>query len=658
MQMTETKSDSILLHVHSILRFIPHILLVSSIFIYIVLGVLGRPDLMIKASPVLIPLIITSLLLIIWKKPFKLCDESGWELNLSQKRLLKLFLISLSLQIIWLALGNGGLIQLLLQFVLYSVIILQMLSKRFSSWVIITELIVATSLLILPQLLGPGYYYGDTDLLAHANLASAIIFSSHLLPVDIAGEYAAFFLYHVLISVSSLFTDLAVNVSLYIVSTIPVICTIPVVYLLARIFTRSERASVFAAFFYSLTPMFLYNLQTPAPRVMATAAFFIILYLLFRNWNAHKFAPLILAVCVTLYMTMIHHAQLPLFLVVMIFLCLGSFLYFRKIIAGNYGVLLVFISIPLLYLIYTYLTSLVSIIEIRLLDQIDSGAVSSVIISEVGVVDVHSLLIFLSSSVLVILILIGLYMLLTRISFKNRMMILVPLILVLFVFFVPGVIDIFPTVTQAFQLYRFRLILIAPFAIIMGFGCIALLNFITEHMSRNKIATSVVAVLCVILVISSAFLGYSRDNEIFYDIDGLTPIENYFGESDVAMMQNIALFIPSGTSIHTNREYMRYFSTNAGMQAFGQSYYPRYDSMLPILTEMDANMRDIHYVLFPESRYNRIGLVVIYKRNTEFVEGESKLFTASPETTIIITSNLKTYNRIYENGDSILYQTN
>lgn len=612
---------------------------------------------MIKASPVLIPLIITSILLIIWKKPFKLCDESGWELNFSQKSLLHIFLIALSLQIIWLALGDGGLIRLTLQFVMYCIIILQMLTKRFSSWVIITELLVTTSLLILPQLLVSGYYYGDTDLLGHANLASAIIFSSHLLPVDIAGQYTAFFLYHVLIAVTSLFTGLAVNVSLYIVSTIPVICTIPVVYLLTRIFTKSERASVFAAFFYSLTPMFLYNLQIPAPRVMATAAFFIILYLLFKNWGAHKFAPLILAVCVTLYMTMVHHAQLPLFFVVMAFLCLGSFLYFKKIIAGYYGVLIVFISIPLLYLIYNYLTNIVSIIEIRLLDQIDSGAVSSVIISEVGVVDLHSLLILISSSVLVLLIMMGLYMLLTRISFRNRMMILAPLILVMFVFFVPGVIDIFPTLTQAFQLYRFRLILIAPFAIIMGFGCIALLNFITEYTSRKRISISVVAVLCVILVISSAFLGYSRDNEIFYEVDGLTPIENYFEESDVALMENVALFIPSGTSIYTNREYMRYFSTNAGMQEYGQSYYHRPTGMLEIFTKSDADLSNMLYVLFPESRYKRLGLT-IYIKNSEFVEASYQKVTVSPETTTLLTSNLKTYNTIYENGDSILYQIN
>jgi len=403
--------------------------------------------------------------------------------------------------------------------------------------------------------------------------------------------------------------------------------------------------------------MFLSNLLIPAPRVMATAAFFIILYLLFRNWGAHKFAPLILAVSVTLYMTMVHHAQLPLFIVVVAFLCFGSLLYFKKIIAGNYGVLIVFISIPTLYLIYNYLTKLVSIVEIRLLDQIDSGAVSSVIISEAGVVDVHSLLILISSSVLVILILMGLYMLLTRVSFRNRMMLLIPIILVMFVFFVPGVVDIFPTVTQAFQLYRFRLILIALFAIIMGFGCLVLLNFIAEQSSRKKIAVSVVAVLCVILVISSAFLGYSRDNGIFYEVDGLTPIENYFEESDVAMMQNIALFIPSDTSIYTNREYMRYFSTNVGMEAFGQSYYPRYDSMLPTFTESDADLSNMHYLLFPESRYNRIGLTV-YDTKSAFVESTYEKITASPETTALFVSNLETHNIIYENGDSILYQTN
>ncbi|WP_042699472.1 hypothetical protein [Methanocorpusculum bavaricum] len=653
MQTTETKSQSLLLILHSILRFIPHILLVSSIFIYIVFGILGRSDVMIKASPVLIPLIITSLLLIIWKKPFQLCDESKWVLNLSQKTLLKLFLIALSLQIIWLVIGNGGLLQLILLLVIYCIIILQMLSDKFSSWVIITELIIATSLLILPQLLVSGYYYGDTDLLAHANLASAITFSSHLLPADIAGQYTAFFLYHVLISVSSLFTSLAVNVSLYIVSTIPVICTIPVVYLLARIFTKSERASVFAAFFYSLTPMYLSALLIPAPRVMATAAFFIILYLLFRNWGAHKFAPLILAVCITLYMTMVHHAQLPLFFVVMAFLCFGSFLYFRKIIAGNYGVLIIFISIPTLYLIYNYLTNIVSIIEIRLLDQIDSGTVSSVIISEVGVVDLHSLLILISSSVLVILILMGLYMLLTRISFRNRMMILAPLILVIFIFFVPGVIDIFPTVTQAFQLYRFRLILIAPFAIIMGFGCITLLNFIAEHTSRTKIVTSVVAVLCIILVISSAFLGYSRDNEIFYEIDGLTPIENYFEESDVALFQNIALFIPSGTLIHTNREYPRYYFSNAGIQKYGQSYY-RFNSMLPTFTERDPEISSMHYVLFPKSRYDRIGLK-IYNTKGAFVESTYEKITASPETTALFENNMRYYKLFYDNGDSQIY---
>ena len=79
--------------------------------------------------------------------------------------------------------------------------------------------------------------------------------------------------------------------------------------------------------------------------------------------------------------------------------------------------------------------------------------------------------------------------------------------------------------------------------------------------------------------------------------------------------------------------------------------------MLPTFTESDVDMSNMHYVLFPESRYNRIGLTV-YNTKCAFVESIYEKITASPETMVLFTSNLKIHNIIYENGDSILYQTN
>lgn len=645
------QKNKALQHIHYILSYFPYILLCFAIFLYLILWILQRVDLIIYASTILLPSILASIILIINKKRQTPCSDIAWNLDVSQKTLFKMYGLCLCIMIIWLALGNRGLLQLLLMLIMYGIIIIQMCSKTPRSKIILIELMIITSALVLPQLFLPAYYYGDTDLLDHLHWASAIIESGNLLPYDVAYTYYAYPLYHVLIAITTIFTNFASNLSLYLVSTIPIICTIPLVYLLTRIFTKSDRVAIFASFFYALMPILLRNLITPAPRVMATAGFILILYLLFRDWGkSNAIIPYILIIIVTLYITLIHHAQLPLFYAAVFMLCIGSFLYHKKFFIGHLGGLITFLIITITYQIYNYLTKIVHLVRFNLLDSIQSGELGEVSTQTyaTGSINLHTLLTLIASSVMIIFVVIGLYMLLTRVPSQKKIMILLPFSIILFVFYVPGIAEVSSTLIDSLQLLRFRLVMAPIFAIIMAVGCVYLYNILYRHSSRKIICRGIIICLCLLLVISSVFFGYSRDNEIFYN-DIFEPKEFYYNTSDLSILLYIGNYVESESSFYAPRGYLNYYPSNSVFEKYGQAYYESEIGILPVFTTLNTDTKDIMYLIFPYQKYERIGLILTGADQKHYQ------IPADPEITAIFKNNMYSHNIIFENGNSNMY---
>ena len=643
---------------HKMMRYLPHLAIVASLLVYAFFILTERYSSIFNLSLYLIPLIGISVVLIVNKK-FN-CDDSVALFNISFKRLRNAHLIIFALTIICLGFGHDGWVYLALMFVQYCLLLAQLFAKDQNAKWIVAGVMLTTSILVLPQMLIPAYYCGDGDLLFHAGYAKTII-DMGTVATGYGGVYESCNAYHILIAAFSEATGLAINISLYLVSVAAVLFSIPIVYALAKFFTKSERIAAFAAFFYALLPMVLDSMLIPAPRVMASMAFFLIVYMLFRHLAAYRLRALILSAILICYMIMVHHAQLIFIAAVTAGLLFGVLLYAKKLnwkmIVGG----LVVLAVPVYVLITRYSSTLTSIIQNRLLGQIEGGNLGDISIrSETDVegtfleeflsIDFTYSLQLLSSAVLIILIFAGLYALLRNITVRKKICVILPLVLVTFVIFVPGVVDVFPTICQSFQIYRFRFVLSLFFAVVMGIGCLVLLN-LSPEIKKRAVSCAVVVGVCLILITSSAFVTNSKNNEIFCGTLN-TYHEPYIESGDMVMFDLLTDVVPycdGSSKLYSDYEHARYPSIYGSENPFLSASYHTYQ----LFTKPDS-AGGMTYVLFPYDKYERYGVSVANGYN-EYQETDRNILHSTKETTKIFEENMRKYNIIYENNFDRLY---
>ena len=593
-----------------LLKYLPHLAILASLLVYAYLLFIGNYEYVVKGSSILLPLILVSIFLIVKNKSLSCSDKNFPCHNISSNTLVKIYFIIFFAAVIWMLLGNRGIVHLILIFVLYCITLTQLFSKKPDSKLIILEVILTTAILIIPKLFWPAYFYADTDLISHLYWASIITDTGYV--TSAFGAYEFYCLYHILTAVTHAVTNLTANWSLYLISTVAVLASVPFVYLTAKYFTKSQRAALFSTFLYALLPMILHALSCPAPRVMATMAFFIIIYLLFALFQRYPIQTTILVCIVALYMSLVHHAQLLFILAVSAGLIFGAIIFYRKGLLKRTGAVILSLGFICLSLLIGYGNSVISIIKNRFFKQVENVDLSEsfkpvdttkptetitpgitipdtpttsptdvpVVVDPVTptipstdiidaadeVINAGSSGLFdgfywafttgLASAIMIILIFAGLYTLIMKLEHPKKISVILPLVLVTFAFFIPGVMDIFPIMTGAFQIYRFRYVMTFFFAIMMGVGCIVLLNGFSRKKESRKVGTILTVVLCVGLVITCPILGYSKDNEVFYQYDFLPQYDEYFDEGDLAAFSFAESYVTD--TVYSDREHRSY----------------------------------------------------------------------------------------------------
>lgn len=593
-------------------------------------------------------------------------------------------------------LGNRGIVHLILIFVLYCITLTQLFSKKPDSKLIILEVILTTAILIIPKLFWPAYFYADTDLTAHLYWASIITDTGYV--TSAFGAYEFYCLYHILTAVTHAATNLTANWALYLISTVAVLGSIPFVYLTANYFTKSQRAALFSTFLYALLPMILGALSCPAPRVMATMAFFIIIYLLFALFRRYPIQTTILVCIAALYMSLVHHAQLLFILAVSAGLLFGAIIFYRKGLLNRTGAVILSLGLVCLSLCIGYGNSVISIIKNRFFKQVEDVDLSEsfkpvdstkptdtvtpgitlpdtpttpptdipAIVDPVtptipssdiidaadevinagssGLFDVSYYGLFttgLASAIMIILIFAGLYTLIMKLEHPKKISVILPLALVTFAFFIPGVMDIFPIMTGAFQIYRFRYVMTFFFAIIMGVGCIVLLNSISRKDGTWKVGKFLTVALCMGLVITCPILGYSKDNEVFYQYDFLPQSEEYFDEGDLMAFSFAEKYVTD--MVYSDREHTGYIWRT---DIPGGSY-----KMLEMFTVENKLDEKIRVILYPYAKAERAD--IRFWSGTSSTEPTFEYIGSYPSE--IFDENIFRYNKVYLNNSDIYY---
>lgn len=684
----------------SLLKYLPHLAILASLLVYAYLLFIGNYDYAAKGSLILLPLILVSIFLIVKNKSLSCSDKNFPCHNISSNTLGKIYFIIFFAAVIWMLLGNRGIVHLILIFVLYCITLTQLFSKKPDSKLIILEVILTTAILIIPKLFWPAYFYADTDLISHLYWAS-IITDTGYVTSSAFGAYEFYCLYHILTAVTHAVTNLTANWSLYLISTVAVLASVPFVYLTAKYFTKSQRAALFSTFLYALLPMILHALSCPAPRVMATMAFFIIIYLLFALFRRYPIQTTILVCISALYMSRVHHAQLLFILAVSTGLIFGAIIFYRKGLLKRAGAIILSLGFVCLSLLIGYGNSVISIIKNRFFKQVENVDLSEsfkpvdstkptetitpnvtipdtptppatdvpVIVDPVTptipstdiidaadeVINAGSSSLFdvsyyglfttgLASATMIILIFAGLYTLIMKLEHPKKISVILPLVLVTFAFFIPGVMDIFPIMTGAFQIYRFRYVMTFFFAIMMGVGCLVLLNGLSRKNDSRKVGVFLTVALCLGVVITCPILGYSKDNEIFYQYDFLPQSETYFGGGDLVAFSFADKYV--NDKVYSDREHSSYITRNeliydgASSEIFG------------LFTEKEYVSSNIEMLLYPHAKAERADLLVW---TGSFLTTEYELEYIGDYSAKIFEENIFRYNKIYLNDEDTYY---
>ena len=614
----------------------------------------AQPDLLFRAAIILVSLIIVSIILILQKKniqnPQILTSDVSLDTKIAPSFLFRIYGILFFAAIAWLLYSQSrDLVLLILIVLLYSVTIVQIFAKPLiKGKYILLELILTSALFEFSKIFCHAYYFGTVDIMPHSQMVAALLAGGGVVPLEIGWSYTYFNLLHISIAENSLLSGLDIYAASYAATTIPILISVIFVYYISRYFTKSERISAVSAFFYLMIPGTLTYATEIMPMVLATMTFITFLYLFFQKGDKMPvITTWILGGILIGYMTLVHHMTIPLVFLVMVLIIVSCYFHNKSLTRDQKGLLILFFGIPIIYWLYTYLSMAIAVLNTRLLSQIEIGEMGSAV--NISAEYLPYLLTIIVSSIMLVLILFGLYHLVSGKNRKLNILLLVPVALIFLVLFPNGIADISQLISVMLQVVRLRLVLGPIFAIIMGIGCVVIIHLLQKKISRKNIPVIIMIVVCILLVILSPVLSNAKDADIFYDsnLGGST----YFTEDDLELLSAIQAFIPYGSELYSDHRLGLYYSNNPNMQYYNLSYYGRPIGTLALFTEdlRDADMYP--YVVFRHEMYDDGYLAVRY------AAGDGKVIPVKPQIdyTNTLNKNLNDYLMIYENGLSSVY---
>lgn len=638
---------------HKSCEYIPHLSIFAALLVVILLIFIGRYDLLLKASIVLIPLVLISIVLIRKKTEIQATDYTRdiilLDTGLRPRTLCKLYAILFISAIVWHLYSQSFDLPILVFIVLlYGVTVFQIFSRpETSTKVILLELIATSVLFEVTRIFSYPLSWPTTDILPHIQWATALLTNGGLLPSDIIGQYSAFQLYHISIAVTAQITSFSTYISSYLITIPMLIISCVFVYSIAKYFTGSEKIGQLSAIFFILIPAVLFRSVCIQAQIPANMAFFIFLYLLFRRDSKNPIAIWILGMIIILYMTLIHHMTMPLAFLITTILIISYWLYNKRFGREKTGLLIIFYVIPILYWIYTYLITLIGYINFRLIDPIESGNVVNVVTISDSF-NYGYILSTIITALMVILLYFCIFSLISKRQRNAKITVVIPCLIAFIVIFLPNIVDISSMMANMLLVVRWRIILAPIFAVGLGIGCVVMGNILYQTFHSKKTASILVIVFCIIMVIASPILSNANDNSVFVGTD--LEYRSHFTESELSMYNTIETYIPNGVDIYSDHKTGLYFSYNPAIEALGLSYYSRPIGMNSLFEEK-VDLAQYPYIIFKKKVYESGNLVVRYATG----DGMATTILPSEDTENTFMSNVYSHSQMYENGASIIY---
>lgn len=647
--MKQTK-ENILYSIHKLCRYIPHLALFISISAIVIIYILFGWALLSYALVILIPLILVSLLLIFNPEVLTnrelLNNDVKVTIPLSQSSFIKLYFIVFIIAYTYVLITNArDLVFIITICVLYLIILLQLFSKCFNRYnIYLIELLLTTSLLVFTRLFCYEYYYGGTDIIYHASLVSSLLESGDMSIIStLDTPYEYFNLFHLGSAIVALVTNQSVHHSIYIALVSLVIVAPVFIYYISGYFSKSKTIMALSAFSFAVLPMILGGSTSINPHLLSTMGFVIVLYALISIQKSRNTIYYIIILIATLYITLVHHMQLPILYLMMFLFWAVFWIYFERPVKECIIGLFIFYLIPLIYWIYTYFSLGIYLMYHKILISFMESNTEYVRFGgDYGSIDILSFMgPYLSSSVMVILIMCGIYYILSPINLKHKLVTLGIITLIMFPFFIPGVFDISYILESMLGLTRFRVAMAVFFALIMGVGGVVLIESLNKYIKNIKISVILTIVVFMVFVILSPICYVSSDSSVFDD----TPLgsHRYFETKDINTMIFIVQYVPDDITVYSDTPFSRFFENLPSKLV---SY-----NMYDIFFE-DVPNSDYTNILFAEKRYYSDAGLKLASTN----KGDRTIVVkANSDNHDTFMSNTKYHSIIYDIGTSSYY---
>lgn len=599
-------------------------------------AILGRWDYSVRGLIVAVPTTIASVVLIyMFKHPIADDDEATIAFFRLKVAPYFLFVLIYLISMIVLVADVNRFIYFLLITALYFTIFIQIYSQKIYSNAIILEIISILVNVIYGTTLVYPLFFRTTDLMGHIILSTVTFLSGHTIPVDLDVSYAFFPLFHIYNAMSSNILGLSPQDAHFIVTCPAYVVVIFFLYMMLKIISNNEQVSLLACLCFSITPIVLLEGIMMVTRTAAFVGFVILLYLIFASNEKALLSEIktksvifkSLIILFIIYIMFIHQVSTPQIIVLMVIYIVCELILAKAPYFSTHLILFMIISFGTYWFFSAWLFTGPFIASRIGLDYFDLGQryqlLSDPSLSQMQVA-VMFLINQIDMGIFLFFALIGIGYILFR-QKPQYLSVVAMFSLLVMILYVPNPLFTSQTISNAFRIDRFSILLTPFMALAMASG-VFLLSKISKKYTKSKAFYLLISVLFLLFILVS----------LRYPIMDITSKEGrlYFTDGELSGYNFVTEKIPYGSKLYSDYHASRFFSLHyfSIIDQIGLPYYWN-----DILSDLKWSPQSNQYVIFRNSKFEDGSL--LFEREGNFV-----IFVSNEE-------NKKAVKYFHDNND-------
>jgi hypothetical protein len=499
--------------------------------------------------------------------------------------------------------------------------------------------------LTFSQTLNYPFYFGGTDILDHISWSQFIVVSGKIAPVEYAGFYNFFPLFHIYNAIGTLFTGTEIKILYFLLNGIIFCLGILFLYLIFKNSMFHEQIALLGCLLFSTSAVTIYFGTYMITRSIALIGFLFILYLYLKLIRNQKFVLqffVLLLICFV-FLLLVHHVSilqiLPLFALLII--CSAIINSETK---QNFKVLIVFIFIAVCYWFYIAWTLLKDLIQQRLdlqfYDHValsPSWGIENKIVADTLFGTLNYIKSYFDIGLFIFFYFIGV----SYILYKKKPaygLIFSIITIITLPFYIPTPLQSIWQLSFTMGFDRLQLIVEPFMAIMMAFGVYIIVKY-TNTINKNKYFILVLAIFFLFSFFSNISIVNAGDS---LDLFPNPPSSTHFDKVDLATFSFLNSYLNSGSKISsdTNREVYLGDLSFVGWEQYNIKHFTVFS-----IHDLNDITNEDSYFLYPKDEFDNRGALVFY--NT--------VFKFSEQNANFLEMLLNDQNKIYSSQSNELY---